>query len=191
MLYLTHFERDMKKGIFAMGLLMVVLAACSPRTSETADQPENSDEITNETPVDVNVTSKDSVSVFYGTIMNTQSYCGGARPPQELLTELATPKPYGNRSLVFYNTVSKKEYGFNTDEHGHYEVELPLGKYELRPGKRYNTEEENYTYDPNCSAWLTRSFTTLEVQLPYSDNVKDFTIHIPCDPCDPNIRLRP
>ncbi|MES2556909.1 MAG: hypothetical protein V4604_12205 [Bacteroidota bacterium] len=177
----------MKKGLVFISAIIMVLAACSPRTSDTvlpADGVENESVITEETP-------KDSLSAFYGTILNTQSYCGGARPPQELLTELATPKPYGNRSLVFVHTVSHKEYGFVTDEHGHYEVELPLGKYELRPGKRYNNEEENYTYDPNCSVWLKHVFSTLEVLPPFSDNIKDFTVHIPCDPCDPNIRLRP
>jgi hypothetical protein len=188
MLYLSHIERDMKQVMVGIITLMVLLAACSPRTSGGT---ENVEVIAEETPADMNVTPKDSLSVFYGTITNTQSYCGGARPPQELLTELATPKPYGNHLLVFVHTGSQKEYSFITDEHGHYEVELPLGKYELRPGKRSNTEEENYTFDPNCQVWMKHVFATLEVSPPFGDNIKDFTIHIPCDPCDPNIRLRP
>lgn len=188
MLYLSHIERDMKQVMVIIGALMVLSTACSPRNSGGSETVEV---IVEETPADMDVTPKDSLSVFYGTITNTQSYCGGARPPEELLKELATPKPYGNRSLVFFHSGSKKEYGFTTDEHGHYEVELPIGKYELRPGKRYNTEEENYTYDPNCTVWMNHVFTTLEVLAPLSDNIKDFTIHIPCDPCDPNIRLRP
>ncbi len=194
MLYLSHTERTMKQVLIVIGAAMVLLTACSPRTTggnEVTDQADSLSVVVDETPEDMNVTPKDSLSVFYGTILNTQSYCGGARPPQELLNELATPKPYGNRSLVFVHTTSHKEYTFTTDEHGHYEVELPLGKYELRPGKRFNTEEENFTYDPNCSVWLTTVLATLEVLPPFSDNIKDFTIHIPCDPCDPNIRLRP
>src|SRR3990167_8617243 len=119
----------MKKGLVIIGAMIMGLTACSPRTSSGGMETTNqADSLTvEETTTDSDVTPKDSLSVFYGTILNTQSYCGGARPPEELLAELATPKPYGNRSLVFVHTSSHKEYGFMTDEIGRAE-ERRVGK---------------------------------------------------------------
>jgi hypothetical protein len=69
-----------------------------------------------------------------GTVTETNSYCGGARPPDELLAQLATPRPITNKTIYikkgevnsFDNKVLLK---LTTDSKGNFRTKLAPGKY--------------------------------------------------------------
>ena len=156
------------KQIYLFCVLAVVFVACSPKLTDGNG-----------------TTSDKKMAVYYGTIQYTESYCGGARPPEELLKQYATPKPFASGTLRFQDTATGKEYSVVTDEHGHYEAELPAGNYVIHPVLR-SADQGGYSpnYDPNCKQWR-------ELELYRFDNVKsgeekmvDFTVHFPCDPCE-------
>lgn len=156
------------KRIYLLWVVAAVLVGCSPKL--TGGNGTGSDK---------------KMAVYYGTIQYTESYCGGARPPEELLKQYATPKPFASGTLRFKHTETGTEYTVITDEHGHYEAELPAGNYVIHPALR-QTDQGGYSpdYDPNCARWR-------ELELHRFDNVKeseeklvDFTVHFPCDPCE-------
>jgi hypothetical protein len=69
-----------------------------------------------------------------GTVTATYSYCGGARPSDEMLAELNRPKPMAEKKLFVKagNSNSKNEAiikSFNTDAYGRFNIELPKGTY--------------------------------------------------------------
>ncbi len=71
--------------------------------------------------------------IVKGHITQTFSYCGGARPPEELLQELGTPKPMRNKTIYIKTGTANKSSKpickkVITDENGDFSVELKIGK---------------------------------------------------------------
>jgi hypothetical protein len=69
-----------------------------------------------------------------GVVTETRSYCGGARPSDEMLAELATPKPAVNKVIYIKmgeenSFDSKVILRLTTDEHGKFHAKLRPGKY--------------------------------------------------------------
>ena len=69
-----------------------------------------------------------------GTITQTQSYCGGARPPEDLLKALESPRPYRGKKICFRsgdknNTDQKFVRTAVSDSLGKFSVKLPAGAY--------------------------------------------------------------
>lgn len=105
----------------------------------------------------------------FGTALQTQSYCGGAAPPQEIIDGLATPKPLANKTLYLKNgsTNSQGPYlAFTTDSQGRFALSLPAGTYcVVEDYKRDAPDAEAYkksmgapgscaTVNPSCLAVL-------------------------------------
>lgn len=158
----------MKRGYFFSGCLaMILLAACSPKLTDGSGNA-----------------SGEKKAVYYGTIQRTESYCGGARPPEALLQELATPKPFASDTLRVKNTENGAEYLIATDEHGHYEVELPAGNYIVHPKMRTVSQGYSPNYDANCKQWLQLQLHRFDEVKAGEEKLMDFTIHFPCDPCE-------
>lgn len=66
----------------------------------------------------------------------TQAYCGGAKPSEETLAELNTPKPASNVKIYLRKGASNNienavDYEFTTDNSGEVKTSLPAGKYSI------------------------------------------------------------
>ncbi len=102
-------------------LVALFLGACANNTSNIA---ELSPDIVNE-----------KIEVRFH-LTETEAYCGGAKPPQELLDELNTPKAMANTSIFLRNdTVNNIEdsidYTFTSNQEGWINAKLPAGQYSV------------------------------------------------------------
>jgi hypothetical protein len=76
--------------------------------------------------------AKTSYCIVKGTITTTSSYCGGARPSEEMIEELQKPKP-ANRKTIYIKYGSKNSSSTKvirkivTNELGQFEVKLKKG----------------------------------------------------------------
>jgi hypothetical protein len=69
-----------------------------------------------------------------GEVTQTSQYCGGARPPQELLKRLATPSPLANQKLYIRSGLVNELRipvldSVVTDKKGNFKIKLPKGDY--------------------------------------------------------------
>lgn len=122
-----------------------------------------------------------------GIVTSSRSYCGGARPTDDVLREITSPKPLV--STEFYiragkeNDITKKIIlTFTTDENGKFSFKIPAGDYVIiennRKDKKYYNEilnkhekaTANYTaLDTGCfNTWMKGSlyqFTIIDKKL--------------------------
>jgi hypothetical protein len=117
------------------------------------------------------------VKVF---VSYTNSYCGGARPTDEILNKYNTPKKFTNFKIKL---VGKKTSVVVTDTAGCFTHKLKPGKYIV-----FLTDENNKNlftnYDPFCVKMLQAPYADLLIQkgkINYQLN-----LHFPCNPCQPN-----
>jgi hypothetical protein len=110
-----------------------------------------------------------------GTITQTFSYCGGAAPPQFLLEEMATPKPFSKKKLVVIKgdtntTAHQIILNFISDSLGNFSFQLEPGIYsvileeQVSPPdvKKYKTETQ--TIDESCyKKWWATPYYPLEI----------------------------
>lgn len=143
--------------------------------------------------------SKTSVSVspklathytISGSVKQTSSYCGGARPPQELITRLATPTPYPGKTFYIragrVNDVKIKVLtSFTTDKDGNFSINLSAGTYAILLKEQVTEmnaadyETKTQAVDINCLAeWWQKPYYLLEVK----QNIAslDFVFHHRC-----------
>lgn len=89
-------------------------------------------------------------------VTQTKEYCGGARPPKELLEELNTPKPLGEATVHFRkgsmnDLDSAIIYSALSDTNGVIRVKLPEGTY----GLVFDHKKDNERYDQWLSDYST------------------------------------
>ncbi len=131
-------------------------------------------------------------------VTTTSSYCGGARPPEELETELATPKPYPAIE-IFVRQGETNDLNNPillsgvSDEFGKIRFDLPPGKYSLVTRdksdkskfeellKTYSLESEQWSsIDRTClTEWLNTPDLVMNVE-PGGIQESSINIHIPC-----------
>ena len=110
----------------------------------------------------------------------TNSYCGGARPGNEILAKYNTPKKLAGFKLKL---TDKKNVFVTTDTSGSFSHKLNPGKYLI-----FLTEEINKNiftnYNPACIKMKTASYGELEIE----KGKKEYQINLyfPCNPCEPN-----
>ena len=74
------------------------------------------------------------------SITKTIQYCGGAAPPNDLIEEMRTPKPFENK--VIYVRKNSNDiatpilYTITTDANGKAKLNLPTGKYSFVDGSK-------------------------------------------------------
>jgi len=138
-------------------------------------------------------------SIVKGAVNQTNSYCGGARPPDDLLEELAKPKPLTNYKLyIKKNTPSIIDAiimdSIITDQNGRFTLKMPKGNYIFvdsiyKDREHYNqmvrlilNDNENYSnLDTNC---LLNRFNTplLDFKITRKNQLlKPIRIHRSCD----------
>jgi hypothetical protein len=122
---------------------------------------------------------------FTGYLYFTSSYCGGARPTQEILKQHATPKILPNTTLHLHEVsdTSKTNYTIVTDKDGKFSSCMPPGTYNVYMTDKYDAKALP-DFDPECKAWLEQSLTQIEIRdnIPANTNI-DLKLFFHCNPC--------
>ena len=116
------------------------------------------------------------------TLTQTESYCGGAMPPPELLEDLNTPKPYAGKQVFLFNdalicldSIEASDTSFKTAlSAGHYTLRLVPQLVEI---EMLSTEKERCE-----AAHEQRILSMFEIS---SDTSLTANLHFACDPCMP------
>lgn len=115
------------KKIFSILFVFVILSGVEgfAQKKSTKKKSKTKPETTQEKKVTVS-----------GNVTQTYPYCGGARPPKEILEQLAQPKPFiGKKFHVITgekNTEGRKIIlSFTSDSSGNFSFKLPAGNYSI------------------------------------------------------------
>jgi len=103
--------------------------------------------------------SKNKMYIISGKVTETSDYCGGARPPEELIEQLKTPKPLADKVLIIKsgknNSLTKSIQKTKTDPYGNFTLVLKAGTYcivDEEKSKKFasKNDDENYEWDNDC-----------------------------------------
>jgi len=151
--------------------------------------------------------------VITGTVLETQSYCGGAAPSEERLAQMRTPRPLAGKTIyVKAGSVNDTEAPVlaevTSDERGEFSLSLEPGLYVLVDEKRVdrasydymltNFAEKSENYDPvdkRClDNWIAQANLVFEVRAVENEPIS-VTFNKPCTwnsfPCVTYIGERP
>ncbi len=124
------------------------------------------------------------------SIFTTESYCGGAAPPDELLAELATPKLYINKDIEIFisRDLSTPLTSLKTNEKG--ELLLPSSYGKKVYLSIYSTLEvrtNDRLSDPVYFACYKKFLTDNFIEISLEDCTKPLPLsfEISCNPCLP------
>jgi hypothetical protein len=132
--------------------------------------------------------------VVSGTITQTHTYCGGARPSEEMLERLNTPAAYpGKKLYIRYGRVNSDKKKvirvICADSAGHFKIQLPPGTYCIIQDEQikridisnFKKMEGDYLkLDENClKRWWSECFTTFEVGKGNKSNL-NVNFNFPC-----------
>jgi len=120
-------------------------------------------------------TSATKISVT-GNVTQTNSYCGGAAPPDFLLEELATPRPFPDKKFHVIsgeaNTADRKIIlSFTSDSAGKFSLQLDPGTYSIildeqvasADAKKYKTQSQSINED-RYKSWWAKPFYLLKAE---------------------------
>lgn len=115
---------------FIAHLLIVMLLAVAPACSQ--ERLFKADQQIKEAPP----ATGQKKYIVSGKLLVTSSYCGGAYPPDELLEELRTPKPFAGYTVyvrpdTFNNPTKPIIDTITANADGTFSLELPPGKYSI------------------------------------------------------------
>ena len=122
---------------------------------------------------------------FTGILYFTSSYCGGARPTQEILKQYATPKILPNTTLHLHEILdtSKTNYTLVTDKNGKFTSCMPPGTYNVYITDKYDTNALP-DFDPECKEWLEQALTQIEIKDDIPTNTEvNLKLFFHCNPC--------
>jgi len=124
--------------------------------------------------------------IISGKVTQTSSYCGGARPPEEMLKRLATPvvfpgKKFYIRKGKINNTKAKIVKSFVTDSTGSFSIRLAPGTYSIILEEQvHKIRSGDYTkkyqvVDNRClQEWWAKPYYLVEVK---DENVSELTFN--------------
>jgi hypothetical protein len=119
--------------------------------------------------------SSDSSFLISGKVLQTLSYCGGAKPTQEILDRLSTPKAYPDKTFYVragsINDINKKTVvKFNSKMDGTFSFNLKPGTYSIIMEEQLlalNTDDykaKKQAVDEKClQEWWGKPYYILEV----------------------------
>ncbi|MFN5183988.1 MAG: hypothetical protein ACK5D5_13290 [Bacteroidota bacterium] len=120
------------------------------------------------------------------TITYTRSYCGGARPNDEIINALNQPKVLANCKIKLESDGKiKKKFKGRTNEKGELEIKIKKGKYILYIASNEKNKSE-LPFDKSCKKLRKKALSNFEI----SDKETSIEIRIPCNPCDPSLKER-
>ncbi len=89
----------------------------------------------------------------YLELAQEQKYCGGAKPPKEILAQYEKPLPYADKKLIIVSSNGKVD-STKTDAKGVLKLKLKSGSYKLYEPWRYHKTSPDGTdikkYDTEC-----------------------------------------
>ena len=113
----------MKQIIFFLAIALLVFPGCPPSSAGSGAAK-----------TDGETTDKNEAKTYKvaGQLMSTRDYCGGARPPEDLLKEYRTPKPFPGMTIYARSGEAntgpvKAEFSTDTDGEGRFSFDLPAG----------------------------------------------------------------
>ena len=119
-------------------------------------------------------------------IKYTRSYCGGARPNEEIINALNEPKILANCKIrIEDDGKSKKSWVAKTNESGEVQLKLKKGKYNfyIAPNEK---NKSDLPFDKSCKKLTKKVLSIFEI----TDKETNIEIRIPCNPCDPSLKER-
>ena len=161
------------KYILALPLAIFVLTTIVFSQSVPATACKGKNKKTHSLPGSAKLLKEYTVS---GKVTQTSPYCGGARPPKELLDRLATPVAYPNKKFYIrqgkVNSVKAKVIkSFTTDSAGEFSVQLAPGTYsiiqeeQLHKIKAVDYTKKYQVVDNKClQEWWVKPYYLLEVK---------------------------
>ena len=191
----------MKQYLFAA--LFFAFTGCADDTSadRTADSAADSSKqardtvaVTDDSAAAKSSALQDTLTPQLNTIKKkfrvyfTTSYCGGAKPTDEIISHHQTQRLLTSSNLKLKEHFSGRAYTLSTNASGEGEAELEPGKYDVYLTQNINASL-NTGFDAKCSLWINKSLFTVKV----SDDgtTQDVTVHFECNPCDENSKKRP
>jgi hypothetical protein len=141
---------------------------------------------------------KEKLFSISGFVTHSSSYCGGARPTNDILMEITSPRPNPNATFYVrrgkFNDISEEVFcTFSTDENGNFSFKLPPGDYVILEKNRvdslyykqvvktYSKESDSYSaVDTSCmNNWLKESLTQISITTKDLENI-NWNIHKAC-----------
>ncbi|MBO6516930.1 MAG: hypothetical protein JJ975_10305 [Bacteroidia bacterium] len=117
-------------------------------------------------------------------LTETSTYCGGAAPPDDLIRELRTPKPFrGNQPLYLLDSNEVCIDSIHpSGQDSTYQLNLPAGNWTIRYKQKIaenhgKTERERCLHD-----WKHRKLAEFQI---LQDTAITVNIHKDCNPCYP------
>lgn len=155
------------------------------------DSAVRADSVSRNTLVDSVPADTEIVEATYPAKFNiqyTSSYCGGARPTDEIVEEKQRLKTLSSSSIKFKNHFTGTEYVLKTNAQGIAEGQMEEGKYDVFLTNDINADLGT-GFDPKCKLWQDQLLLTVKVKS--SGTTQDVNIHFICNPCDENMKRRP
>jgi hypothetical protein len=128
-----------------------------------------------------------------GKLMQTNSYCGGVEPSQEVLDNIQKPVPYPDK--VFYvrkgkvnSTKAEVITSFTTDVNGEFSFQITPGTYSIIQAKQLKalksseltSKDKTRVVDAKCmKEWWAKPYYLLEVKTE-NITIPEWSIHHPC-----------
>lgn len=157
---------------------------------------------------EINEISEEKQYSVSGFVTHSNSYCGGARPSDEMLLEITSPKPLANvtyhvRKGILNDVNEKVLLSFTTDSEGKFRFQLPAGDYVIIGSnrldsvyvksvfKKFEKETDSYSAaDRNClNKWLSESLFQFKIESDKIENI-NWDIHQACFTSDPCVHYK-
>lgn len=146
----------------------------------------------NKTVNQTNKTNKEGNKILVIGVANYNSiYCGGARPNEEVLAEYNRLRSMKNTTIKFVNVDNLKSENTKTDEKGNFSVNLSAGSWEYYLSEDFydsNIDDGLLEIQKKCDKFYNAPYGTIEI---FSDTTVNLIYHLPCNPCDPYMNMRP
>lgn len=117
------------------------------------------------------------VEVFF-----CNSYCGGARPTEEILEYYKKEYVFSNSTFILKKENADKQIKVTTDSNGVFKCSLLPGKYNYYMTKEFNKNIQA-NFNSSCDIWLSQNFGQIEI-LPGTKTYKMVYL-FGCNPCLP------
>lgn len=126
-------------------------------------------------------------NIIVKALYNT-SYCGGAKPPEEILAKHREQRILKNSEIKLIMRPSNYELKIRTDKNGLFDLIFDNNS-DFEYYLTNNIDLLTVNINTNCDALLKRKFGTFKMTSP-KDTIS-ILFHLPCDPCDPYSKMRP
>lgn len=98
-------------------------------------------------------------------ILQKHNYCGGAKPPPDVLAQYDKPRPFANKKLVIVSATGKTCKA-TTNSKGYLKIKLKPGSYKVYEAWRYNKQTPDGTdaknFDAEC---LKQSWEKVDITI--------------------------